>query len=395
MTISTLMPTYARAELAFERGEGPWLFTADGARYLDFVSGIAVNTLGHAHPKMIAAVEAQARQVWHTSNAFQIPRQQELGDMLVAHTFADTVFFCNSGTEAIEGAIKIARRYHYANDRPGLFNIIGCHGAFHGRTLAALAAAGNAQYMEGFGPPVEGFLHVPFGDFAALKKAVGPTTAAIAFEPIQGEGGVNVPPPGFMKDVRKLCDDEGILLILDEVQCGMGRTGKLFEHEWEGITPDIMCIAKGLGGGFPVGAILATEAAASGMVAGTHGTTFGGNPLAMAVGKAVLEEVLSDGFLDNVQRIGGVFRQRLEALVAAHPDKLAAVRGMGLMLGLKCKVDNIAMVAACRDAGLLVPRAGDNVIRLLPPLNIDEDIVGEAMTRLEAALAAVPMPEAA
>jgi acetylornithine/N-succinyldiaminopimelate aminotransferase len=383
---SPLYPTYARAELAFERGDGAWLTTADGTRYLDFMGGVAVNVLGHAHPHLVAALKAQAEKLWHVSNIFEIPGQQALGARLVAATFADRVFFGNSGAEAIECAVKTARRYHYVNGAPERFRIITFEGAFHGRTLAAIAAGGQAKYLEGFGPKVEGFDQVPFGDRKALEAVIGPETAAILVEPIQGEGGVRPLPPAELRYLRQLCDERGLLLVLDEIQTGMGRTGKLFAHEWAGVTPDIMAIAKGLGGGFPVGACLATREAAAGMTAGTHGSTFGGNPLAMAVGNAVLDVVLQEGFLDHVRQIGLRLKQKLAGLIDAHPDLVEEIRGEGLMLGVKCRAPHVEVLAAARDEGLLLVTAGDNVVRLLPPLIVGEVEVDEAIRRLDAAL---------
>lgn len=383
---SPLFATYARAELAFERGEGAWLSTAEGARYLDFMGGIAVNVLGHAHPHLVAALKAQAEKLWHVSNIFEIPGQVELGRRLVAATFADHVFFANSGAEAIEASIKTARRYHYVNGAPERYRIITFEGAFHGRTLATIAAGGQAKYLEGFGPKVEGFDQVPFGDRKALEAAIVPETAAVLMEPIQGEGGIRPVPPEDMRYLRNLCDERGLLLVMDEIQTGMGRTGRLFAHEWAGITPDIMAIAKGLGGGFPLGACLATREAAAGMTAGTHGTTFGGNPLAMAVGNAVLDIVLADGFLEGVCRTGLALKQKLASVVDAHPDLLEGIRGEGLMLGLKCRVPNADVAGAARAEGLLLVPAGDNVVRLLPPLIIGEAEVDEATQRLDAAL---------
>src|SRR5690242_1837106 len=300
---SHLLPTYARVDLAFERGEGVWLVTADGERYLDFTSGVAVNALGHAHPALVAALTEQAHKVWHVSNLYRIPEGERLAERLCAATFADTVFFQNSGAEALECAIKMARKYQSASGKPERYRMITFEGAFHGRTLAAVAATGNKKYLEGFGPPVEGFDQVPFGDLDAVKKAIGPQTAAILIEPIQGEGGVRVPPPNFLRALRTLCDQHGLLLIFDEVQTGFARTGDLFVYQRAGVTPDIMTIAKALGGGFPVGACLATAEASKGMTAGTHGSTFGGNPLAMAVGNAVLDVMLAPGFIEHVRDV--------------------------------------------------------------------------------------------
>lgn len=377
------MPTYARADIAFERGEGAYLFDTNGRRYLDFAAGVAVNSLGHGHPHLVEALTAQAAKVWHTSNLYRIPLQERLAERLVTHSFADTVFFCNSGAEAIECALKIARRYHDGGGNAERFRILVFDGAFHGRTLTTIAAGGQDKHRAGFAPDVEGFDRAAFGDLDAAKNAIGPETAAILVEPIQGEGGVRVPPTGFLKGLRGLCDDEGLLLILDEVQTGLGRTGRLFAHQWDGIEPDIMGIAKGLGGGFPVGACLATAKAAEAMTASTHGSTFGGNPLAMAVGNAVLDVVLADGFLDQVRKTAGALNQRLGALAAEFPSVIAEVRGIGLLLGLRCEVSSADVIATARSHGLLLAPAADNVARLLPPLIIDEAQVDEAADILE------------
>ncbi|MBU6443710.1 MAG: aspartate aminotransferase family protein [Alphaproteobacteria bacterium] len=380
-----VLPTYNRADVAFVRGEGSYLFAEDGERYLDFGAGIAVNALGHAHPHLVETLREQAGKLWHTSNLYHIPGQEKLAARLVAASFADTVFFGNSGAEAIECAIKMARRFQYGAGHPERFRIITFEGAFHGRTLAAIAAGGQAKYLEGFGPKVEGFDQVPFADLAALKAAIGPQTAALLIEPVQGEGGLRPVPTEFLRTMRKLCDEHGLLLIFDEVQTGVGRTGKLFAHEWSGVTPDIMAIAKGIGGGFPMGACLATERAARAMAPGSHASTFGGNPLAMAVGNAVLDVVLAPEFLPQVRRISGYARQQLEGLVAAHPGVFAEVRGEGLMLGLKMKVPNAEFVNVLRSHHMLAVPAGDNVVRLLPPLNIEESHVREAVALLGAA----------
>ncbi len=366
--ITAVLPTYARIDLEFERGEGCWLVTTDGRRFLDFTAGIAVNVLGHAHPYLVKALEGQAEKLWHISNLFRIPGGETLASRLCEATFADTMFFTNSGAEALECAIKMARKYHFTKGDAEKNHIIAFKGAFHGRTLATIAAGGNPAYLEGFEPNLSGFTHVPFGDIEAVRAAVTPRTGAILLEPVQGEGGVRVPYAGFLKDLRALCDEKGLLLVLDEVQCGVGRTGKLFAHEWEGVTPDIMAVAKGIGGGFPMGACLATEDAARGMTVGTHGSTYGGNPLAMAVGNAVLDLLLGEGFLERVNAVSDHLHGRLEALVAAHPAILAEVRGKGLLLGLKLNVPVAEMVAHLRAEGLLVPAASDNVVRLLPPL---------------------------
>ncbi|NNL73472.1 MAG: aspartate aminotransferase family protein [Silicimonas sp.] len=386
--IPSILPTYNRAPLSFVRGEGAWLIEEDGRRFLDLGAGIAVNSLGHAHPALVQAVTDQASRLWHVSNLYTIPGQQELADRLTEASFADTVFFTNSGTEAMELAVKMARKYWYekGEDRS---EIVAFTGAFHGRSSAAIAASGSEKMTKGFGPLLPGFTQVPFGDHDAIRAAITDTTAAVIIEPVQGEGGIVPVPDQCLKGLRDLCDETGALLIFDEVQCGMGRTGRLFAHEWAGVTPDIMMVAKGIGGGFPLGAVLATEAAAQGMVAGTHGSTYGGNPLAMAVGNAVMKIVAEDDFLAEVNRKAGTFRQKLEGLVAAHPDVFEAVRGSGLMLGLKCKAPNADVVAAAYGAELLSVPAADNVVRLLPPLTITDDEMAEAVARLDRAAGAV------
>ena len=384
---SHLLPTYARVDLAFERGEGAWLFTADGGRYLDFTSGVAVNALGHAHPYLVSALEAQAKKVWHVSNLYRIPEGERLADRLCEATFADTVFFQNSGAEAIECAIKMARKYQSVGGKPERYRIITFEGAFHGRTLAALAATGNKKYLDGFGPPVDGFDQVPFGDLDAVKKAIGPATGAIMVEPIQGEGGVRVPPSTFLRGLRALCDQHGLLLIFDEIQTGFARTGDLFVYQRVGVKPDIMTVAKALGGGFPVGACLATAEAGKGMTAGTHGSTFGGNPLAMAVGNAVLDVMLAPGFIQHVRDIGLLFKQRLAEIKDRHSAVVAEVRGEGLLMGLRMVPLVSEMVDELRNEKMITVAAGDNVVRLLPPLIIDEAEVGEAITRIDRACA--------
>ncbi len=397
MTTSAVLPTYARADLAFERGEGAWLVATDGRRFLDFAAGIAVCAFGHAHPYLVKALTDQAGKVWHTSNMFRIPGQELLARRLVDATFADYAFFTNSGAEAVECAIKTARKYHSATGNPQRYRLITFEGAFHGRTLATIAAAGQKKLVEGFGPMMDGFDHVPFGDLAAVKAAIGPETAGILFEPIQGEGGINPIPDETLRAIRQLCDQHGILLVLDEVQCGMGRTGKLFAHEWAGVTPDIMATAKAIGGGFPLGACLATEKAAVGMNAGTHGSTYGGNPLAMAVGNAVMDLMLAPGFLDQVNDTANRLKQSLAMIVDSHPDLIEGIRGRGLMIGLKVndKIENKRLLGAMRDAGLIGVGGGENTIRLLPPLNITEEDVAEAARRLDAACAAVSAQVAA
>jgi acetylornithine/N-succinyldiaminopimelate aminotransferase len=383
---SPLYDTFARAPVAFVRGEGAWLEASDGRRYLDFAGGIAVSSLGHAHPAMVKALTDQAGKLWHVSNLFQIPEQEALAQRLVDLTFADKVFFGNSGAEAMECAIKTVRRYHYVSGHPEKIRIISFSGAFHGRTLAALAATGNPKYMEGLGPLPEGFDHVPLGDLKAVEQAIGNETAAILIEPVQGEGGVRLVPGPFLRDLRELCDRHGLLLVFDEVQSGMGRTGKLFAYEWSGVSPDVMTIAKGLGGGFPVGACLATAEAAKGMTLGIHGTTFGGNPLAMTVAKTALDIISDEGFLDHVRRMGLYLKQRLAAVVDTHASIIDEVRGEGLLAGVRCVVPNTEVVTALREHGVLVAGAGDNVVRLLPPLTIGEGDIDEAIKRIDTAL---------
>ena len=383
--IPSVLPTYNRAPLQFVKGEGAWLIEADGRRFLDLGAGIAVNALGHAHPALVEALTSQAQNLWHVSNLYQIPQQQALADKLVETTFADTVFFTNSGTESCELAVKMARKYFYDKGQPDRVEIITFEGSFHGRSSAGIAAAGSEKMTKGFGPLLPGFVHLPWNDHDAVAAAITDKTAAILIEPVQGEGGIRPLPDSCMKGLRDLCDEHGILLILDEVQCGVGRTGKLFAHEWAGITPDIMMVAKGIGGGFPLGAVLATEDAASGMTAGTHGSTYGGNPLGCAVGCAVMDAVADPDFLAEVNRKAGLLRQKLEGLVASHPEVFEEVRGSGLMLGLKCKAVNIDVVNAGYDNEVVTVPAADNVIRLLPPLNLTDEDIAEALQRLEKA----------
>ncbi|MFT6452018.1 MAG: acetylornithine/N-succinyldiaminopimelate aminotransferase [Halocynthiibacter sp.] len=387
--ISSVLPTYNRAPLSFVKGEGSWLIEADGRRFLDLGAGIAVNSLGHANPALAQVLSDQAATLWHVSNLYQIPQQQALADKLVDETFADTCFFTNSGTESCELAVKMARKYFYEKGAPERVEIITFEGSFHGRSAAGIAAAGSEKMTKGFGPLLGGFVHVPWDDREALLGAIGPNTAAVLIEPIQGEGGIRPMADQDLKDLRALCDTAGILLILDEVQCGVGRTGKLFAHEWAGITPDIMMVAKGIGGGFPIGAVLATENAASGMVAGTHGSTYGGNPLGCAVGLKVMQIISEPAFLAEVNRKAGLFRQKLEGLVAAHPDVFEGVRGTGLMLGLKCKVAPIDLVNAGYANALLTVPAADNVVRILPPLTISDEEIAEAISRIDAAAASL------
>jgi len=380
-----LFETYNRIPLRFERGEGVWLITEDGERYLDFAAGIAVNALGHSHPHLVETLKTQGEKLWHLSNLYESPGQEKLAERLTANTFADKVFFTNSGAEALECAIKTARRYQYAKGHPERFHIITFEGAFHGRTLATIAAGGQAKYLEGFGPKAPGFDQVPFGDLDAVKAAITEATAGILIEPVQGEGGIRSASPEFLRALRGLCDEHGLLLIFDEVQCGVGRTGKLFAYEWPGIAPDIMAVAKGIGGGFPLGACLATAEAASGMIAGTHGTTYGGNPLAMAIGNAVLDVVLEEGFLQHVGDVALVFRQGLASLKDRFPDIIEDVRGEGLMLGIKARVPSGELLMAMRDQHILGVLAGDNVIRLLPPLTTTAEEAREGLARIERA----------
>ena len=393
MSTAHLLPAFARVDLAFEHGEGCWLTATNGERYLDFTSGVAVNALGHAHPKVADAIATQAHKAIHVSNLFRVPEQEQLADRLCEECFADYVFFQNSGAEAMECAIKTARKHHAVDGRPERYRVITFEGAFHGRTLATLAAAGNKKYLEGFGPVADGFDQVAFGDLEAVKKVIGPETAAILVEPIQGEGGVRVPSNQFLKGLRALCDQHGLLLIFDEVQTGMGRTGELFAHQRVGVEPDIMALAKALGGGFPVGACLTTKDAGKGMTAGTHGSTFGGNPLAMAAGNATLDVMLEDGFLDRVKQIGLLFKQRLAEIKDRHPGIIAEVRGEGLLLGLRCVIPNGQLVDALRDEHLLTVGAGENVVRLVPPLIVSETEVGEAMGMLDRACARLARTE--
>ena len=377
--ISAVMPTYARWDVEVDRGEGLYLYATDGRKFLDFTSGIGVTGLGHCHPQIVTAIAEQATRLWHTSNLFRIPGQERLAQRLVENTFADTVFFGNSGAEACELAIKVARKYQSETGHPERYRVIGCHGSFHGRTFATLAAAGNEAYLKGFGPTMDGFDHVAFGNLNEMRAAVGKETAAIMVEPIQGEGGVRAAPERYLRGLREIADEFGLLLVYDEVQCGMGRTGKLFAHEWESAPPDVMAIAKALGNGFPVGACLASERAAVGMVAGTHGSTFGGNPLAMAAGNAVLDVMLEPGFLARVEAMAERLRTRLEVLVGSYPKLFAELRGSGLLLGIRCVVPAADFVAKLRQNGLLTLTAGENVLRILPPLIVGEREIDEAL----------------
>jgi len=386
--IPSLLPVFSRINLSFEKGEGAYLFGSDGRRYLDFASGIAVTALGHAHPHLVAALKAAAEKPWHLSNLYEIPEQTRLADRLVANSFADTTFFCNSGAEALECGIKMIRKFHAAQGHPQKYRMISIQGAFHGRTLATIAAGGQEKYLAGFGPKVDGFDQVAFGNLNELRAAITPETAGIMIEPVQGEGGARSNSPEYLQALRQVCDEFGLLLLFDEVQCGIGRSGKLFAYEWANVAPDVMALAKGLGGGFPVGACLATERAASGMTAGVHGTTFGGNPLAMAIGNAVLDVILAPGFLDHVVAAAEKFRHGLAKIVADHPAVFAEVRGQGLLSGLRCVVPNGEVQTRLREHGLLTVAAGDNVVRLLPPLTIGDVEIQEALAAISAVASA-------
>ncbi|OJU30503.1 MAG: acetylornithine transaminase [Nitrobacter sp. 62-13] len=384
---SHLLPVFARADLSFESGEGAWLIGSDGGRYLDFTSGVAVNALGHCHPHLVAALQAQAAKLWHVSNLFKSPDGERLAARLCEQSFADFVFFANSGAEAVECAIKVVRRYHASKGHPERYRMVTFEGAFHGRTLAALAATGSAKYLEGYGPPMDGFDQVPLDDIDAVKKAIGPATAGILIEPLQGEGGVREPSHAFFRTLRQICDEHGLLLAFDEVQTGMGRTGELFAYKRIGVTPDVMSLAKALGGGFPIGACLATAEAASGMTPGSHGSTFGGNPLAVAAANAVLDVMLEPGFFDRTRKMSLLLKQKLASVVDRHPDVLSEVRGEGLLIGLKAVVPSGDLVGALREEKLLTVGAGDNVVRLLPPLIVGETEIEESVRRLERACA--------
>ncbi len=387
--VTSVMPTYGRIDIAFERGEGSYLYSTDGRRYLDFASGIATNSLGHAHPHLVEKIREQAGKLWHVSNLYNIPEQQRFADRLVANSFADTCFFCNSGAEAMEGALKVARKYHFVNGDPDREEMVCATGAFHGRTLATLSAGDNAKYREGFGPRPGGFTHVAFGNLNEMRAAMSGKTAAIVVEPIQGEGGINPASADYLKELRNIADEFGALLVFDEVQCGMGRTGHLFAYQMSGVAPDIMALAKGLGGGFPVGAVLASEKGASGMSPGTHGSTFGGNPMAMAAANAVLDVMLEPGFLDHVKETGAYLRKQLDAAVARNHKVLESARGVGLMQGVKCVSPNGDLMTATREAGLLTVVAGGNVLRILPPLTVSKEEIDEAIGYLDTACAAV------
>jgi acetylornithine/N-succinyldiaminopimelate aminotransferase len=382
---SHLLPVFARVDLGFERGEGAWLIATNGDRYLDFTSGVAVNALGHAHPHLVKALQEQATKLWHMSNLFKSPDGEKLAGRLCEQSFADFVFFANSGAEALECAIKVTRRHHAAKGHPERYRIVTFEGAFHGRTLGTLAATGSAKYLEGFGPPLDGFDQVALGDLEAVKKAIGPESAGILIEPLQGEGGVRSAPHAFFKALRQLCDDNGLLLIFDEVQTGMGRTGDLFAYKRIGVTPDVMPLAKALGGGFPIGACLVTANAAEGMTPGSHGSTFGGNPLAVAAANAVLDVMLKPGFFEHAQKMSLSLKQKLASVVDRYPGVLAEVRGEGLLIGLKAVVPSGDLVTALRDEKLLTVGAGDNVVRFLPPLIVTEAEIEESVSRLERA----------
>lgn len=384
-----LLPVFARADLGFERGEGCWLIATNGDRYLDFTSGVAVNALGHAHPTLVKALQEQATKLWHMSNLFQSPDGEKLAARLCNESFADFVFFCNSGAEALEGVIKLVRHHHFSKGHPERYRLITFEGAFHGRTLATLAATGSAKYLEGFGPPMDGFDQVPHGDLEAVKKAIGPNTAGILIEPIQGEGGVRSAPPAFLKALRQLCDEKGLLLAFDEVQTGMGRTGELFAYKRTGVVPDVMSLAKALGGGFPIGAVLATADAARGMGPGSHGSTFGGNPLAISAANAVLDVMLKPGFFDHVQKMSLLLKQKLASVIDRHHDVVSEVRGEGLLIGIKAVVPSGDLVAALRAEKLLTVGAGDNVVRFLPPLIVTKAEIEDSVGRLERACTAI------
>ncbi|MCZ8085796.1 MAG: aspartate aminotransferase family protein [Brevundimonas sp.] len=379
------MGVYNRAPLEVERGEGARLYATDGTAYLDCVAGIATNALGHAHPRLVEAVKAQADKLWHVSNIFRIPGQEELADRLCADSFADVVFFTNSGTEAVECALKTARKYHTANGQPERVEIYGFDGAFHGRSYAAINAAGNPGYVEGFGPRLPGYTQLTFGDHDALEAAIAnPTTAAIIVEPVQGEGGARAIPESCLRSLRELCDRHGVLIIFDEVQCGMGRTGKLWAHQWAGMAPDIMAVAKALGGGFPVGACLASAEAARGMTVGVHGSTFGGNPLAMAVGLAAYDEISKPETLAHVNEVAGYLKQQLHGLKERFPEIIVDIRGKGLLIGVKLVPNNREFMALAREGQhLLVAGGGDNCVRLLPPLTLTLDEAREVISKLE------------
>ena len=381
--VTAVMPTYGRIDIAFEYGKGSYLYDTDGEKYLDFATGIATNSLGHCHPHLVAALQEQASKLWHVSNLYNIPEQQRFADRLVENSFADTIFFCNSGAEAMEGCLKVARKYHFENGEPEREEIVCATGAFHGRTLTTLSAGDSEKYREGFGPRPEGFHHVAFGNLNEMRAAMSAKTAAILVEPIQGEGGINPASTAYLRELRDIADEFNALLIFDEVQCGMGRAGKLFAYELADVKPDIMGLAKGIGGGFPVGAVLATEKAASGMMPGTHGSTYGGNPLAMAAANAVLDVINEPDFLSSIIKKGNKLKDDLTSLVEKHPSVLESVRGVGLMLGVKSIGPNLELMTALRENKLLTVVAGENVVRILPPLNVSEDELDEAVQKID------------
>ncbi len=383
MAISAVMPVFARTDIIFERGEGAWLFTADGRRFLDFAAGVAVNSLGHTHPHLVAKLKEQADKLWHCSNLYRVAGQEKVAARLVAHSFADTVFFCNSGAEAMECALKVARRFHQAQGAKEKYRVITARGAFHGRTLATISAGGQEKHLDGFAPRVEGFDQVALGNLNEARAAITPETAAVVVEPVQGEGGILPCDPAYLRGLRAMADEFGLLLIFDEVQTGMGRTGKLFAHEWSDVAPDVMALAKGLGGGFPVGACLATERAAQYMTPGSHGSTFGGNPLAMAAADAVLDVMLAPGFFESVNAAGDKLWAGVQAVAARYPNIITEVRGKGLMIGLKCGIPNGDVVARLMAHGLLTVGAGDNVVRLVPPLIIGDSEIDAAVSIIE------------
>jgi acetylornithine/N-succinyldiaminopimelate aminotransferase len=387
--IPAVMPVYANRDIALVRGEGCYAWDSDGRRYLDFSTGVAVTGLGHCHPRLVAALAKQANTLWHTSNLYRVPGQESLAAKLVAHTFADTVFFTNSGVEAWEGAVKLVRKYQSAIGQPQRWRVISATGAFHGRTLAACAAAKSGKMVDGFGPMVDGFDQVAFGNLNELRAAITDETAGICIEPVQGEGGVRPATPEYLHALRTVCDEFGLLLLFDEIQCGYGRTGKLFAHEWSGVIPDVMCVAKGIGSGFPVGAFMATEKAAVGMTAGTHGSTYGGNPLAMAVANEVFDIVMEPGFLDRVNQTAGDLWAGLQEITLRYPTVMAEMRGLGLLIGLKPHGSNAALQAAMRKRGLLTVLASDNVIRLLPQLIAGKAEIAEALAAIDGACAEI------
>jgi acetylornithine/N-succinyldiaminopimelate aminotransferase len=389
VSAAPLMPVYSPAPADFVQGKGVEVWDKDGKRYLDFIAGIATNSLGHCHPKLVGAITEQANKIWHMSNMYQTELQRSLAQKYTDATFADVVFFANSGTEAIEACLKLVRKYHSSKGHPEKIDILGFDGAFHGRSYGAINAAANPSYLEGFGPPLPGYQQLKFGDHDALKAAITPTTAGIIIEPVQGEGGLRPVPDQCLQGLRALCDEHGILLIFDEVQCGASRTGKLFAHEWAGITPDVMAVAKGMGGGFPMGACLATSDAASGMVRGVHGSTFGGNPLAMAVAHAVFDEINQPEFLEHVRDVSNHLHQALEGLKDRYPDMILDVRGKGLLCGINMSIDPMKVRQACFERGMLIGTAGKTVVRMAPPLIATTANVSEAISILDAALASV------